>query len=602
MTQGMRTAGRPDGAAARRSGPRTRFDRAAERLLHALRPHRARRLAPNERRVDAAAAALFLVVAAGLAAFVPSDRALPPLTAAVLVVAYALASRVRLYVGAGFAMPTQLVLVPMLFWLPPADVPLLAACSMVVVAAIDIVPGRAHAERILTRIADAWYVLGPAVVLVLAGEPSARDVSWLVVALALVAQFLLDLGASSVREWLCRGIPPGLHLRVFAQVAMIDACLTPVAVVVAGAGGVLDPDAVVAIVPLLVLLAGFAHDRRARIDELTTRIDELREERRRHDASIRRVGEASGAGLDRPALLEVVLRTAMEALGADRGRARAAGSDTEAGGDAPAPNAALEHAMDAAEARACETRRAATEARGESFAVAHPLTRESGIAGARDVVVLGRDGRAFSAEEQALAGYLAAQMSVAMENVDLHERLSREARMDELTGLANHRQFQEVLASEIERMRRFRRSLSLVMIDIDHFKAVNDTHGHQQGDEVLRHVAAAIRRISRATDTAARYGGEELAVILPDTDLDGAYTAGEQLRRAVEGVRVPRPGGAPLGVTVSVGVAAVSSAEAGGAALIAAADAALYEGKRGGRNRTVRASGGAPARFARPSG
>ncbi len=174
--------------------------------------------------------------------------------------------------------------------------------------------------------------------------------------------------------------------------------------------------------------------------------------------------------------------------------------------------------------------------------------------------------------------------------------------MDELTGLANHRHFQEVLASEIERMRRFRRSLSLVMIDIDHFKAVNDTHGHQQGDEELRHEAAAIRRISRATDTAARYGGEELAVILPDTDLDGAYTAGEQLRRAVEGVRVPRPGGAPLGVTVSVGVAAVSSAEAGGAALIAAADAALYEGKRGGRNRTVRASGGAPARFARPSG
>src|SRR3954469_19223455 len=582
MTRGMRTAAVPGAPAGR---PRNRLDRAAERLLHALRPHRARRLAPNERRVGAAAAALFLVVAAGLAAFVASDRPLPPPAGAVLVVGYALASRVRLYVGAGFAMPTQLVLVPMLFWLPPADVPLLAASAMVVVAAIDVVPGRAHPERILTRIADAWYVLGPAVVLVAAGEPSARDVSWLVVALALVAQCLLDLAASTGREWLCRGIPPALHLRVFAQVAMIDACLTPVAVVVAGAGGVLDADAVIAIVPLLVLLAAFALDRRARIDELTTRIDELEDERRRHDASIRRVGEASGAGLDRPALLEVVLRTAMEALGADRGRARAAGSETEAGGGAT-PALALERAMDAAEARARDTGRPAAEAHGASFAVAHPLTRESGAGTAGDVVVLGRGGRAFSAEEQALVGYLAAQMSVAMENVDLHERLSREARVDELTGLANHRHFQEVLAAETERMRRFRGSLALVLIDIDHFKAVNDTHGHQQGDEVLRHVAAAIRRVSRTTDTPARYGGEELAVVLPDTDLDGAFAAGEHVRREIEGLRVPRAAGAPLQVTVSVGVAAAAARRADGAALIAAADEALYAAKRGGRNRT----------------
>src|SRR3954469_1469310 len=156
-------------------------------------------------------------------------------------------------------------------------------------------------------------------------------------------------------------------------------------------------------------------------------------------------------------------------------------------------------------------------------------------------------------------------MSVAMENVDLHERLSREARVDELPGLANHRHFQEVLAAETERMRRFRRSVALVLIDIDHFKAVNDTHGHQQGDEVLRHVAAAIRRVARTTDTPARYGGEELAVVLPDTDLDGAFAAGEHVRREIEGVRVPRAGGAALRVTVSVGVAAVSGPPAGAA-------------------------------------
>src|SRR4051812_22917274 len=278
MPGGMRTAAVPGARAGR---PRNRLDRAAERLLHALRPHRARRLAPNERRVDAAAAALFLVVAAGLAAFVASDRPLPPPAGAVLVVGYALASRVRLYVGAGFAMPTQLVLVPMLFWLPPADVPLLAASAMVVVAAIDVVPGRAHPERLLTRIADAWYVLGPAVVLVAAGEPSARDVSWLVVALALVAQCLLDLGASTAREWLCRGIPPGLHLRVFAQVAMIDACLTPVAVVVAGGGGGVGAGAAVASGPPLVPLRPLPPLPRALVDGRPDPHDEPGGQRRR---------------------------------------------------------------------------------------------------------------------------------------------------------------------------------------------------------------------------------------------------------------------------------------------------------------------------------
>jgi hypothetical protein len=309
--------------------------------MHALRPHRARRLAPNERRVDAVAAALFLVVAGrpcGVSCLPTAPAAAGRRGAGGRLgagLARAAVRRCRLRdAHAARARPDAVLAAA-------ADVPLLAACAMVVVAAIDIVPGRAHPERVLTRIADAWYVLGPALVLIAAGEPSAREVSWLVVALALLAQCLLDLGASTAREWLCRGIPPALHLRVFAQVAMIDACLTPVAVVVAGAGGVLDADAVIAIVPLLVLLAAFALDRRARIDELTTRIDELQDERRRHDASIRRVGEASGAGLDRPALLEVVLRTAMEALGADRGRARAAGSETEAGGDAVPPAPAL---------------------------------------------------------------------------------------------------------------------------------------------------------------------------------------------------------------------------------------------------------------------
>jgi diguanylate cyclase (GGDEF)-like protein len=259
----------------------------------------------------------------------------------------------------------------------------------------------------------------------------------------------------------------------------------------------------------------------------------------------------------------------------------------------------MERAVEQAARAACDSGRTATSEIAGSVAIAQPLATEANGSESGDVIVVGRDGRPFSAEEQALFGYLAGQLAVAMENVALHERVRREARIDELTGLANHRHFQETLAAERERMRRFRRPLGLVMVDIDHFKTVNDTYGHQQGDEVLRHVAVAMRDVTRAVDTPARYGGEELAVVLPETGLDGAHAAGEQIRRAVEAVRVPRPDGPPLNVTVSVGVAAADPQAADPASLIAAADAALYEAKRGGRNRTVRAGGTAAARFTR---
>jgi diguanylate cyclase (GGDEF)-like protein len=565
---------------------RNRFDWALERLLHALRPHRARRLAPRERRVETAAAATFLVVAGGMALLVTSDRAFSPWVAAVLVVGYALASRVRLYVGTGFAMPTQLVLVPMLFWLPAAVVPMLVACALVGASLVDAARGRAHPETAITGIANAWYTVGASAVFVIADEPAASNVGWGIVALALAAQCAVDLLASTAREWLGRGIPPALQLRVIATVYLIDVCLTPVAVLAADSDALHWP-AIVAVLLLLAFLAAFAAERRARIEELTTRLDELEDERQRHDASIRRVGEAYGSGLDRPALVELVLRTAVDALRADRGRASAGGSTAEAGGG-PAGGAALDGALVAAEESARRSGRRATAAEGSSFALAHPLAGSPAPPAGDDVIAVARAGAAFSEEEQALLAYLAAQMAVALENVALHERLGREARIDELTGLANHRDFQESLKSEIERLRRFRRSLALVMVDIDAFKLVNDTHGHQQGDEVLRRVAAAIRAECRATDVPARYGGEEIAVVMPETDLDGAFTAGEGIRRAVEALSVPLAGGGLLKVTVSVGVAATGPEPVAGPELIAAADGALYEAKRSGRNRTVR--------------
>ena len=145
---------------------------------------------------------------------------------------------------------------------------------------------------------------------------------------------------------------------------------------------------------------------------------------------------------------------------------------------------------------------------------------------------------------------------------------------------------------EVERAKRFGDEISLIMLDIDNFKRVNDTYGHMQGDLVLREVARVLRESSREIDEPARYGGEEMAVALPGTDLDGAYNFAERVRHAIEELELPLiEGGGTLRVTASFGAAALErdNGEVDKDALVAAADAALYRAKRSGKNRTVRA-------------
>ncbi len=174
----------------------------------------------------------------------------------------------------------------------------------------------------------------------------------------------------------------------------------------------------------------------------------------------------------------------------------------------------------------------------------------------------------------------------------LHELVSQQAVTDELTGLSNQRRFRELLSKETERAKRFGHDLSLLMLDLDDFKRVNDTYGHLQGDDVLRAVAAAVQEESREVDEPARYGGEEIAVALPETAPKGAMELAERIRARVEGVSVPlRSGGGSTGVTVSVGVAGLEDADGTAESLLAAADSALYEAKRAGKNRSSRADG-----------
>ncbi|MCS6801199.1 MAG: GGDEF domain-containing protein [Chloroflexota bacterium] len=172
------------------------------------------------------------------------------------------------------------------------------------------------------------------------------------------------------------------------------------------------------------------------------------------------------------------------------------------------------------------------------------------------------------------------------------QRLAEEATTDELTQVANRRKFEETIAAEWRRARRTGEPLSLVMIDIDHFKQLNDRFGHQRGDEVLLLVAERLRAFAqRPGDLLARYGGEEFALILSGAALPAGRDIAERLRRAVEGLAIPNGADPPGVVTVSAGVATIWPRLGEEAALLVqAADAALYRAKLRGRNRVETAT------------
>jgi diguanylate cyclase (GGDEF)-like protein len=180
--------------------------------------------------------------------------------------------------------------------------------------------------------------------------------------------------------------------------------------------------------------------------------------------------------------------------------------------------------------------------------------------------------------------------AAALESAHLHSTAREQADLDGLTHLPNRRRFEVDVDTEWERCRRYGRPLSLVMMDLDHFKRLNDDHGHLLGDQVLREVANAVVAALRSTDTAYRYGGEELVVLLRETGLEDASAVAERLRLAVAGVALtehPR-----LSVSASVGVATRHAAMAHYTELVARADGALYEAKRLGRDRVVTTPGG----------
>ncbi len=207
--------------------------------------------------------------------------------------------------------------------------------------------------------------------------------------------------------------------------------------------------------------------------------------------------------------------------------------------------------------------------------------------------------RPYSENEIKFAQVVASAAANGLANAALYEqvetdnqRLTRLANTDDLTGLYNHRHFYQRLEEEHKRAERYGSDLALILLDLDHFKQINDTYGHQQGDAVLRELATVLHRTTRETDLLARYGGEEFAVLLPETSLAGAFQQAERMRRQIKAHYFEALQGKPL--TISCGVACLPfSQEPFRAprhrqdALIAWADQALYTAKRGGRDRSV---------------
>ena len=169
---------------------------------------------------------------------------------------------------------------------------------------------------------------------------------------------------------------------------------------------------------------------------------------------------------------------------------------------------------------------------------------------------------------------------------EAEDALASQARSDVMTGLPNRRAFEEALAAAFARMRRMNELVVLLSLDIDHFKRINDTHGHAAGDEVLRVVGRTIGSAIREVDKAFRVGGEEFAVLLAGTDIPGAMIAAERLRAAIASHPASLANGQTIAVTASIGVAAADSAKAPDD-LLHAADAALYAAKSAGRDRVV---------------
>jgi diguanylate cyclase (GGDEF)-like protein len=311
----------------------------------------------------------------------------------------------------------------------------------------------------------------------------------------------------------------------------------------------------IAVLALLLARAAMPAKRRRRrtSDEPPTRPGQ----RTREAAEL--VGNVLAAGHDVDALLPVILETAVTVTGAASARLVADGEELARVGD---------------------------DESGTPLAI----SLSAGAVSGGLLVLYPPPGGRFDDEAIQLAEWLAGRASIALQNAHLHRLARQLASTDELTQLANRRQFDEALAAEVVRAERFQDPVAVVVADLDNFKEINDRFGHDVGDLVLRAFAGVIRANVRDVDLPARYGGEEFTVLLPATNAEGGRQLAERLRQAAEELAIEVGSEATVRVRSSFGVASYPEA-ATAAALMRAGDRALYRAKAAGKNTVVVAEG-----------
>ena len=285
--------------------------------------------------------------------------------------------------------------------------------------------------------------------------------------------------------------------------------------------------------------------------DLEARLNDLEDERQRLREANSRFGDALAATLDPEQLRRVIVESAVEATHADGGLLRAEDGSVITVGDTSSAPRRLEFEL------------------------------TTGRTSFGTLILLGAN---FDNDATITAAALAGQAVVALENARLHQIVERQALVDVLTGLANRRQGEEALVAELARAQRHGGSVGLILVDLDDFKSINDRYGHPTGDLVLRAFADTLRETLREIDVAARWGGEEFAVVLPGSDLEGTAQVADRLRGALADRSIASLDGDLIQVTASFGAAA---ADGHGEVdeLVEAADDALYRAKRAGKNR-----------------
>lgn len=223
--------------------------------------------------------------------------------------------------------------------------------------------------------------------------------------------------------------------------------------------------------------------------------------------------------------------------------------------------------------------------RGARSILTIPFSVEGRVIGS--FTLLGKAANLFSEYEVKIFDVLANQIAISLEKSRLFHEKEAEAVTDPITGLSNHRRFQERIREEFVRSVRHPEPISLILIDLDFFKKVNDRYGHPAGDAVLRGLSRILKGAAREVDLVARYGGEEFTLLLPNTDSEGAMKLAERIRRLVESSSFPIEGGSKIGITISIGVASCPEDAQEPDELLQKADLALYTAKQKGRNRTI---------------